>query len=256
MKNLFSIKIAEGIFLISSGKKKNESDEELQKPQKATANSYLIIGEEKALLFDLAVDDTDLWDYACSLTDKPVQLVLSHGHVDHIFHLNKREEVWLHPADMDMVRYGIPKVNKPTVPCPVMHELNEGDVIQLGNRTLSVYHIPGHTPGSILLLDYKTKILFSGDSIARRLLFGVGSKIEPEVFSEKVKALKTVDFDCAYSAHDRCALPKKHLDRILQTISSVQNEGKKTSLPLVGKFLTYTYGKETELDYCDIAVKL
>ena len=256
MKNLFSIEIADGIFLISSGKRQGKSDEELQKPQKATANSYLVVGEEKALLFDLAVDDENLWDYACSLTDKPVQLVLSHGHVDHIFHLNKRDEVWLHPADMDMVKYGIPKVNKPTVPCPVMYALNEGDVIDLGNRLLSVYHIPGHTPGRILLLDQKTKILLSGDSIARRLLFGVGSKIGTETFAEKVETLKSVDFVCAYSAHDRCALPKKHLDRILQTVSSVQIEGKKTMLPLVGKFITYKYGKESELDYCDIAVRL
>ena len=197
-ETFFSTEIADGIFLISVTNKSNIAMEELVKPQKATANSYLVVGEEKALLFDLAINQENLWDYACSLTDRPVQLVLSHGHVDHIFYLNKREEVWLHPDDMDMVKNGVPGVNEPTHPCPVLHSLNEGDVIELGNRKLTVYHIPGHTPGSILLLDQKTKLLLSGDSVARRLLFGVGSDVKIEPFCQKVERLKKIDFKEAY----------------------------------------------------------
>ena len=251
---LFSTEIEEGIYLISATKKSGMSIEELTKPQEATANSYLVVGDEKTLLFDLAVNQEGLWDYACSLTDKPVQLVLSHGHVDHIFHLNKREEVWLHSKDMDMVRNGVPGVNGPTNPCPVLHPLNEGDVIELGNRKLTVFHIPGHTPGSILLLDQKTRFLLSGDSIARRLLFGVGSEVKLAPFCEKVKQLKEIDFKGAYSAHDRCALPKSHLKRMLETIENAQKNGKKMKIPFVGQFLTYKCGKETEFDYCDVAI--
>ena len=174
--------------------------------------------------------------------------------MDHIFYLNKREEVWLHPDDMDMVKNGVPGVNEPTHPCPVLHSLNEGDVIELGNRKLTVYHIPGHTPGSILLLDQKTKLLLSGDSVARRLLFGVGSDVKIEPFCQKVERLKKIDFKEAYSAHDRCALPKSHLNRMLQTIEETQKNGKKMKIPFVGEFKTYKYGKETELDYCDVAI--
>lgn len=253
-ETFFSTEIADGIFLISVTNKSNIAMEELVKPQKATAKSYLVVGEEKALLFDLAINQENLWDYACSLTDRPVQLVLSHGHVDHIFYLNKREEVWLHPDDMDMVKNGVPGVNEPTHPCPVLHSLNEGDVIELGNRKLTVYHIPGHTPGSILLLDQKTKLLLSGDSVARRLLFGVGSDVKIEPFCQKVERLKKIDFKEAYSAHDRCALPKSHLNRMLQTIEETQKNGKKMKIPFVGEFKTYKYGKETELDYCDVAI--
>ena len=43
----------------------------------------------------------------------------------------------------------------PIDPCPTIHYLNNGDVIELGNHLLEVIHIPGHTPGSILLLDKK-----------------------------------------------------------------------------------------------------
>lgn len=71
---LFSTEIEEGIYLISATKKSGMSIEELTKPQEATANSYLVVGDEKTLLFDLAVNQEGLWDYACSLTDKPVSV--------------------------------------------------------------------------------------------------------------------------------------------------------------------------------------
>ena len=43
--------------------------------------------------------------------------------------------------------------------------MDEGDVIDLGNKAYQVLHLPGHSPGSIGLFDVKSKILFSGDAI-------------------------------------------------------------------------------------------
>ena len=41
---------------------------------------------------------------------------------------------------------------------------------------------------------------------------------------------------------------------MLQTIEETQKNGKKMKIPFVGEFKTYKYGKETELDYCDVAI--
>ena len=41
----------------------------------------------------------------------------------------------------------------------------EGDVIDLGGKTLEIYELPGHTPGGIVLLLKEDRILFTGDSI-------------------------------------------------------------------------------------------
>ena len=255
-EELFSVNIADNMYLISKCERKDLTLEERMKPQAATANSYLVIGEEKALLFDLAVNDEQVWEYVCSLTEKPVQLVLSHGHVDHIYHLNRREKVWVHQGDMDMIRTGMPGISGPTVPCPIMYALSDGDKIDLGSRQLSVIHIPGHTPGSILLLDYKSGVLLSGDTVARRLLFGISGFVSWKGFCHKLTQLSKRDFSVIYSAHDRCPLPKSHIDRITHSIGCMQTDGRKeTAIPL-GTFLNYTYGKEDELDYCDIAMLL
>jgi glyoxylase-like metal-dependent hydrolase (beta-lactamase superfamily II) len=41
--------------------------------------------------------------------------------------------------------------------------VEEGDVIDLGDRTLTVLHLPGHTPGEIGLWEEATRTLFAGD---------------------------------------------------------------------------------------------
>ena len=76
---LFHAQVAEGIFLISSDISGPDSDGRSLKPGRATANSYLVVGDEKALLFDMAVNEPWVADYARSLADKPVFPVLSHG---------------------------------------------------------------------------------------------------------------------------------------------------------------------------------
>jgi len=158
---LFHAQVAEGIFLISSDISGPNSDGRSLKPGRATANSYLVVGDEKALLFDMAVNEPGLADYARSLTDRPVFPVLSHGHIDHVYHLEDFSEVWLHSGDIPLLKgkgIGTRKIK----PLPVIHELADGDTIDLGGRLLDVIHIPGHTMGSILLLDRNTRVLLSG----------------------------------------------------------------------------------------------
>jgi glyoxylase-like metal-dependent hydrolase (beta-lactamase superfamily II) len=48
---------------------------------------------------------------------------------------------------------------------PVTRNLTEGHVVDIGDRTLSILHLPGHSPGSIALFDEHSGTLFSGDVI-------------------------------------------------------------------------------------------
>lgn len=211
---LFHVEIAQGIYLISDPEQGPTEDGKSLAPGNATANSYLIIGEEKALLFDLAVNSTELKTYAEKLAGKPVQLVLSHGHYDHAFYLNKYQDVWMNTKDEFLLKKGMLGF-PPVEPCPIIHGLEAGDVIDLGGRELEVFHIPGHTPGSILLLDRKCRVLLSGDTCARRLLYGLHEQVSFEEFCASLENLKTADFDVMYSAHDRCAIPKEYLSHMV-----------------------------------------
>jgi len=250
---LFHVEIAQGIYLISDLEQGPTEDGKSLAPGNATANSYLIIGEEKALLFDLAVNSTELKTYAEKLAGKPVQLVLSHGHYDHAFYLNKYQDVWMNTKDEFLLKKGMLGF-PPVEPCPIIHGLEAGDVIDLGGRELEVFHIPGHTPGSILLLDRKCRVLLSGDTCARRLLYGLHEQVSFEEFCASLENLKTADFDVMYSAHDRCAIPKEYLSHMMLLLKNEVPQTKNVvDLPGIGEMKCFFHGDIRTLDYFDIA---
>lgn len=253
-ENLFHKEVADGIFLLSTDLSGPNEDGRSMLPGKATTNSYLVVGSEQALLFDLAVDEPGVKEYAEKLAGIPVMLVLSHGHYDHIFHMERFKEAWLHEKDaplLDGSLFGTKKIE----PCPKLHYLKHGDVINLGDRFLDVIHIPGHTPGSILLLDRQTRVLLSGDTGARRFLFGVTPSVSLDVLCEGLEKLKNFPFDVMYSAHDRCGIPKKHIDTMLDVIrNDLPYTDKSISIPDAGTMLCAGRGREEDLSYFDVAV--
>ncbi|MDY6444011.1 MAG: MBL fold metallo-hydrolase [Bacteroidales bacterium] len=119
---------------------------------------YLVEGEEKALLIDAGAYMPHLDQAVAALTDKPVMVALTHGHGDHVGGIVCFPEVWIHPADIPMIaRNGEGYQGE-------IHELNDGDVIDLGGREIEVLHTPGHTSGSITFFDKERHYGFSGDA--------------------------------------------------------------------------------------------
>lgn len=252
MEHIFHSEIKPGLFILCDDRQSPNKDPHSLAPGKPTGNSYLVIGEEKALLFDLAIDNKNLKTYAEKLAGKPVQLVLSHAHVDHIYHISQIPEVWLHPDDERLLRKGA-IFQKPVKSCPPLMFLGDGDTIDLGRRILDVIHLPGHTDGSILLLDRNTRTLLGGDTVARHLLHGMHTKVPPEEIIRRMEALKTLPFDTIYCAHDRCALPKEHIDLIQEVLRRYPTEGKQQSIPLLAKVKSFSIGTQEDLYYCDVA---
>lgn len=65
---------------------------------------YFLVGEERALLIDTACGLSDLKGIAASLTDKPYDVVLTHGHLDHVGGIGAFTDVYLGEADFAMTR--------------------------------------------------------------------------------------------------------------------------------------------------------
>jgi hydroxyacylglutathione hydrolase len=148
---------------------------------------YLVLGSKKAMLVDTGMGIGDLKKLVGSLTDLPLMVVNTHGHPDHAGGNAGFDEVWISPKDENvrsrMTRYDYrardyKAANAGTNPKAavflnalvpdrlyMIHPLSVDQVIDLGGRSFEVLEIPGHTPGSVCLLNSKEKIIFSGDSI-------------------------------------------------------------------------------------------
>lgn len=253
--SLFHAEIAEGVFRISDSLHGPNEDGYSDAPGIATQNSYLVVGGEKAALIDLAVDTPELYGYATALAGGPVMVVVTHGHPDHIYHLNTVPEIWIHPEDHNLLQSGIPVVMKPVKNPPLIHSLTDGQILDLGQRELEVISLPGHTLGSVLLLDRKTGTLLTGDTCARRLLYGVTPTVSLEEHCQHLERLCQREFSVMYTAHDRCGLPKSYLRTIL---CCIREELPKTTETIdihgITTFRNLHWGDENTLDYFDMAV--
>ncbi len=116
---------------------------------------YLVEGTQKALLIDTGARTKDLNAFVSQITEKPVTVVLTHAHGDHAGNINHFPEIWMHPADTVLLRQGYKGK---------IHYVKEGDIFDLGGTQIEVSHMPAHTLGSIVLLDRKSGIGYSGDA--------------------------------------------------------------------------------------------
>ena len=131
---------------------------------------FLIVGEEEALLIDTGVEESHVAEAVRQITSLPVRVVLTHGDHDHAGGLGAFGSCLVHPEDADMLP---PEIR--------WQPLREGDTLECGGYRFEVLHIPGHTPGSIALLDREHGLLLPGDSIQKEgtiYMFGPRRNLE------------------------------------------------------------------------------
>lgn len=148
------------------------------------ANCYLVVGQEKALLIDGCWGVGDLKQTIKEITDKPIIAAATHRHPDHTSGLRQFEEYYVSEKDdtkynrrLENRLFGMAVVlaEKQKI-CPYHNRkmvntlpLNDGDVFDLGERSIEVKSIPGHTVGSVMFLDHNQKLMFTGDDVNPRL---------------------------------------------------------------------------------------
>lgn len=99
----------------------------------------------------------------------------THLHFDHLFGVNFVEEQYgvkmkAHKADKFLVdtmdeqlaMFGFTTNGKSYAP-NIGEYIDENDIIKFGNQKLSIFHIPGHSPGSIVFYNQEENIAVSGD---------------------------------------------------------------------------------------------
>jgi glyoxylase-like metal-dependent hydrolase (beta-lactamase superfamily II) len=140
-------------------------------------NTYVVYNDEKdCCIIDpgcyFAAEEKALTDFVEENGLKPVYLLNTHCHLDHIFgnrFIHKRYGLilHLHPLEEAVLEFGPASANMWQMPFDnydgELKFINEGDTIQLGNETLEILFTPGHSPGSICFYSKPHKFIISGD---------------------------------------------------------------------------------------------
>jgi glyoxylase-like metal-dependent hydrolase (beta-lactamase superfamily II) len=86
---------------------------------------------------------------------------------------------------------------------PLTGHLDEGDVVDLGDRHFRVFHLPGHSPGSIALYEADSGILFSGDVVYNGYLFDTVYHSDPEAYVASLNRLRELPVTTVHAGHNR-----------------------------------------------------
>ena len=140
---------------------------------------YLVEGSERAALLDSGTGIGDVRAYAEQLTDKPIVVLLTHGHMDHALGAWRFRELYMNPKDEALLRRHSDSAYRrwfvggicpsllpymPDAPIPDYRPITNGQVWDLGGLTIQAFECAGHTVGSVVFLLREDRLLMLGDA--------------------------------------------------------------------------------------------
>lgn len=191
-------------------------------------NCYLVEDEKKnCLLFDPGDDGEFLLSELRKRSLKPVAILLTHAHFDHIgavetirqaydipVYLHVAEKKWLGRPDLNgSAKYAV----FPDVVCQAADVLLDDEkMLQVGPFTMEIRHCPGHSPGSVCYIFEDDGFAIVGDTLFQG---GVGRTDLPGGNTETLLAsihnnLLTLDDNIIiYSGHGPATTPGQEKDQ-------------------------------------------
>jgi glyoxylase-like metal-dependent hydrolase (beta-lactamase superfamily II) len=244
-------------------------------PYEQDACCFLILGKEKALLWDTGTGIDRLRPLVEKITDLPVTVLNSHDHFDHIGGNAEFDELWCYDIDtvithltggpteeelaelkfemqllstvMDLSRITVPDHIPGKVPTGTV---KDGQLINLGGRILEVLYTPGHASYSIMLLDAENKLLFTGDMYYPGPLLAIN---EDSSFPDYVASMRKVadraadeKIEWICCSHNYVEKGTDHLSRTADFLEDIQ-AGKITEYEQVDHIHCYIMDDEISL---------
>ena len=206
------------------------------------ANFWHIRGRDRDLLIDSGMGIVPLRTRFPDLfAGRETIAVATHTHIDHIGAIHEFEQRWVHAAEARQMEHpsgvttlicadihpglrqlfvnaGYPPLWELLIdayphadykPCAYRlrgaaptHTLQEGEVIDLGDRQFQVLHTPGHSPGSICLWEAATGTLYTGDVVYDGPLVYEGPGMDLAVYAESLRRLCELPVQVVHAGHD------------------------------------------------------
>lgn len=168
---------------------------------------YLLESKDTCALIDSCVGVGHLKEYVETLTDKPITLFLTHGHIDHAMGAPDFETVYMSHKDIPLYQsqcsveermgyvmgcagpeaaeFGVDDYT-PAEPEKAFIDLKDGDSFEVGDFHLYCYEFAGHTPGSVVFLIHEMGILITGDACNNSTFVFDENSVPVETYRENV----------------------------------------------------------------------
>ncbi|NFP91190.1 MBL fold metallo-hydrolase [Clostridium sporogenes] len=209
---------------------------------------YLLNGTNKSLLIDTGLGVENIKKIVDQLTNKPVIVIATHIHYDHIgghgyfkdFYVHKDEVEWINgkfPLSLDYVKKLLVEE-----PCDFSANFNinqyeifkgrptkiikDNDVIELGNRSIQVIHTPGHAPGHMCFYEKSSEYLFTGDLIYSGKLTAFFPSTDPTAYMESIKRISPLPVKKIFPGHHDLNVPISIIQEIKNSFIQLNKDGK------------------------------
>lgn len=205
------------------------------------AECYLVCGSERALLIDTGCGYGDIAQTVRQLTALPVDVMLTHRHCDHAGGIGRFAEFYVHESDTAPV-YSLVSSHAAmwllshkftdkriahTGSRPRMIPFGDGFAFELGGRRIVPVNTPGHTRGSVVAVDEKEHIMFTGDNVNPCLWMQLPGCVSLEEWLPGAERTLALCACCrAYCGHGADPLSREGISACIESVRSIIDEAR------------------------------
>jgi glyoxylase-like metal-dependent hydrolase (beta-lactamase superfamily II) len=231
--------------------------------------THLILGEERGLLIDTGYGFVDLRPSIARVWRRPLVVVNTHGHIDHAGGNNQFKSIYISPRDRELpgsalsrrqldtlISYGrkqYPLLNLLLLYFKMQRfEKYETEALELppaldlGGRIIRQMPIPGHTPGSVVLLDEQSKTIFAGDAVNNGTFLFFDRDLRLSEYARRLDQLAALGgYERMFVSHGKKPVPVDFIGWYADFLRRVElAKSERSDMPNEGRTV-YQYSEES-----------
>jgi len=213
-------------------------------------HSFLLLGSELAALIDTGLGVDNIKRITDQLTDLPIIVITTHVHWDHIGSHGKFDEIYVHESEKEWLINGIKglpieQIRKDigrdiTLPTPPSFDpaayfpfqgsptgvLKDQNIIDIGDRSLTIFHTPGHSPGHICIFDSMRGYLFTGDLLyTGKPIYAFYPTTDPaDLVNSLEKAANLPGVNMIFGSHNQLGLDTAIFKEVKEAVKELRKQ--------------------------------